>query len=940
MAVKARGEITLSSIVDIASICRYYKLQSSTLAKPAKPTVKPPQNWSTTEPSYTNGSTNSLYTVDLTLYSDNTFSYSEVSLSSSYEAAKAAYNKAVSALDLAEEQTETISSHEARIQANETSIGLRVLNSVYSAYKTSVDGQLSSYGSRLSDAELNISAAMGQIALKVERTDIEEAVAVVDGKFASYSTTSQMTAAITAAKDSIVSGVADTYATHSEVETVSGKVTSLEVWKTSAEQKITKDGIIATVGDYYAYKTDLSEAETRLTSAESTITQHAADIELRVVKNGVISAINQSAEDIAIAANRVNLSGYVTMSNLATAGETTIDGANIKTGKIAADRIDVTDLFSRDITATGTISGATIYGATFINGSKDQDRDYDYFEIKNNIINVQSFVTHLEHSFDGPLVERGTSLNETIISGVSITVKSVYTDNTNPENNKITHTWITPGQVFATDKISTYGDISASGRILATSMTASYIGVGYWPRESESIGCSNWFRSSGMTGWCNDTYGGGWYMSDSTRIRAYANKNVYTAGTVECGSIHCSGWYNDTYGGGWYMSDATWIRAYGDKNVHTAGTVECGSITFYGGTMRGNINTNGGAIFATDGNVYLNSNGYVDWLTNILNSKVSNNGEAGTIYCSNWFRSRGASGWYSEDYGGGWYMVDATYLRAYGNKYIYTAGWIIGDSGIESHGLFRLYNGEFQQFYASNTQFWAFGAAAGTGNQDYFGLFNTQTGLVAHAIASNGSMIIKSLYFGAGLRPTADNAIFLGTTNFRFTRLYAVNSSISTSDANEKTNVIDIDSRYERLFMKFRPVNYKWKNFVDSDAHDRVHGGLIAQEVEQACQECGLDSTSFAALCKDELDEPTVDGRVIRYGLAYGELHGLEIHMIQKNVRHIDSLEQKVLQFKSSTEGELQKAGVKIENLENQLSQAYDKIASLEKSLQSLQASA
>lgn len=97
MAVKARGEITLTSIVDIASTTRYYKLQSSTLAKPAKPTVNPPSGWVTTEPAYTAGATNSLYTCDLTVFSDDTWSYSDVSLSSSYDAAKDAYNKAVAA---------------------------------------------------------------------------------------------------------------------------------------------------------------------------------------------------------------------------------------------------------------------------------------------------------------------------------------------------------------------------------------------------------------------------------------------------------------------------------------------------------------------------------------------------------------------------------------------------------------------------------------------------------------------------------------------------------------------------------------------------------------------------------------------------------------------------------------------------------------------------
>ena len=99
MAVKAAGQITLSSVVDVYATYRYYLLQSSTAAKPAKPTTFPPSSiWTDTEPGYTDGSTNSLYTVECTLFSDDSFLYSLVSLSSSYEAAKAAYNKATNAL--------------------------------------------------------------------------------------------------------------------------------------------------------------------------------------------------------------------------------------------------------------------------------------------------------------------------------------------------------------------------------------------------------------------------------------------------------------------------------------------------------------------------------------------------------------------------------------------------------------------------------------------------------------------------------------------------------------------------------------------------------------------------------------------------------------------------------------------------------------------------
>ena len=80
MAVKARAEITLTSIRDVQSVTRYYLLQSSTSAAPAKPTTNPPGgSWATSEPTYTSGSTNSLYFTDCTVFSDDTFVYSDVS---------------------------------------------------------------------------------------------------------------------------------------------------------------------------------------------------------------------------------------------------------------------------------------------------------------------------------------------------------------------------------------------------------------------------------------------------------------------------------------------------------------------------------------------------------------------------------------------------------------------------------------------------------------------------------------------------------------------------------------------------------------------------------------------------------------------------------------------------------------------------------------------
>ena len=172
-----------------------------------------------------------------------------------------------------------------------------------------------------------------------------------------------------------------------EFNTVSGSldmaVTSLKISSKSVVTSDEIDDVKDSLKDYvplstyksYIEKTDktitlLAKQETvdamnqRLSTAESTIKQFPDRIELKVDKDGIISAINQSAETVKITAGKIDLSGYVTVSALSGNGTTTIDGSNIKTGTISADRLDIDSIFAKDITATGSITGVTLNGAT------------------------------------------------------------------------------------------------------------------------------------------------------------------------------------------------------------------------------------------------------------------------------------------------------------------------------------------------------------------------------------------------------------------------------------------------------------------------------------------------------------------------------------------------------------------------------------------------
>ncbi len=81
--------------------------------------------------------------------------------------------------------------------------------------------------------------------------------------------------------------------------------------------------------------------------------------------------------------------------------------------------------------------------------------------------------------------------------------------------------------LYAGGNVVAAGGVSANGNITTGSDVVA----------NGAVYASNWLRTYGNTGWYSQSYGGGWYMQDSTWIRAYNNKSVYTAGTVEAGHI-------------------------------------------------------------------------------------------------------------------------------------------------------------------------------------------------------------------------------------------------------------------------------------------------------------------------------------------------------------------------------------------------------------------
>ena len=111
----------------------------------------------------------------------------------------------------------------------------------------------------------------------------------------------------------------------------------------------------------------------------------------------------------------------------------------------------------------------------------------------------------------------------------------------------------------------------------------------------------------------------------------------------------------------------------------------------------------------------------------------------------------------------------------------------------------------------------------------------------------------------------ADDTYDIGHPTVRWGTIYAATGSIQTSDENEKQNIASLTSAeitaataISKLFKTF-----KFKSKVTAKGDDaRTHTGVIAQQVQTAMSDAGLDASKYAFWCSNtwwEADEKYTD---------------------------------------------------------------------------------
>ena len=304
-----------------------------------------------------------------------------------------------------------------------------------------------------------------------------------------------------------------------------------KVVQTAADIKQTNTDLALVASRTSTLESGMTDAKKRIDTAEASIKVHADEIKLKVNKNGIVSAINQTSESIKIQASKISLEGLTTINNLF---KVNTDGSIEATNAVISGKITA---------STGTIGGWRINSdALDITNSKG---NYIYFANGSNanqdVLVVRTGAGTTDNPYYWPVIIRATG--EAIFDNANIT-----------------------GNIHATtatiDEIIKMKDIGGS--------TVTVLSAGVSVDDPHSLWINPW-------GEFNYTHVGGALFEVGGQIAVNGGADFATDVSV-AGVLSVSNKIIfPTHGGGFYMSDDVWIRAVNDKNIWTGGAIAAGN---------------------------------------------------------------------------------------------------------------------------------------------------------------------------------------------------------------------------------------------------------------------------------------------------------------------------------------------------------------------------
>lgn len=355
-----------------------------------------------------------------------------------------------------------------------------------------------------------------------------------------------------------------------------------------------------------------------------------------------IAASTITAEKIA--------SNAVTAAKIASSA---VISAKIAAGAVTADKISVTSLEA----IVAKIGGFTINSTSLYNGTNSATSTTAGIYLGTNAIRAYKSATAYTHIENGVLTCVGANIKGDVYLDNALYmwkedddgekyVRALYWGGTYSAANLHTDTTFEIG-----------GGLVVTGDIERTSVNVSNIGTSSLPFGT--VYTSNWFRSTGSTGWYNETYGGGIQMKDSDWVRVSHSKrflvsNVLRAdGEIQSTSANSYRQVQGNYGTFWRNDGSNlWLMFTSSGNQYGSynnlrpmyfnlsnGNCTLGHDCSVAGSLsaNGKITGKSGVYWGSERCVYGRENS-VTWLNNLNGSYMEVYTSTG-VYGVNWFAS-------------------------------------------------------------------------------------------------------------------------------------------------------------------------------------------------------------------------------------------------------------------------------------------------------------
>lgn len=348
----------------------------------------------------------------------------------------------------------------------------------------------------------------------------------------------------------------------------------------------------------------------------------------------------------------------------------------------------------------------------------------------------------------------------------------------------------------------------------------------------------------------------------------------------------------------------------GSNNLATSSSkIDSDYLDLYGITIR-NKSTNAVTFQVTDngavtinGNITMGAGSSINWATvdeiNPTMSQAYQRANGAYNYADDAWRYAGdaytrANGAYNLAYDA---LDDADAAYRYAND-AYNFAWNnrcndLNVFNVLTNGGTRF--GIFSDSYGGRLYINANYIRSGTIDADIVTL-GTRTGGFCCAQGSDGIRVTNGAKMYGSAGPYADYYVFVSNAGALMSggsaQFYCAGSSIHAnreitvdSDRRFKNNILYNIDRYEDFFLKLNPASF----LLNKQEDKKRHIGFIAQDVEAVRNECGLSEDELALLETFEREDENSELQTY-YGIRYGEIIPVCVHMIQKLFKEIERL--------------------------------------------------